>query len=159
MLADDIAAETFLRAWQALPRYEERGRPLAAWLLRIAAHVAADEARRQRRLVTGRCGTDMVVPARAPPAAAGPEVLVERREQARWLQGHLAALAPLERSALWLRYGEERPVAEIAQRLGKSPGATKQVLHRALQRVRRQLQAERQEGPGRRTETGATGGR
>lgn len=47
--AEDVAAQTFLQALQAFPRYEERGAPVAAWLLRIAANIMAEHARRRRR--------------------------------------------------------------------------------------------------------------
>jgi RNA polymerase sigma-70 factor, ECF subfamily len=48
--ADDATAETFVRAWAALPRYEDRGVPFVAWLYGIARHVVADEFRRRGRI-------------------------------------------------------------------------------------------------------------
>jgi len=48
--ADDVTAETFVRAWAALPRYEDRGVPFVAWLYGIARHVVADEFRRRGRI-------------------------------------------------------------------------------------------------------------
>jgi RNA polymerase sigma-70 factor (ECF subfamily) len=48
--ADDAAAETFVRAWAALPRYEDRGVPFVGWLYGIARHVVADEFRRRGRI-------------------------------------------------------------------------------------------------------------
>ncbi len=49
MRAEDVAAQTFLQALQAYGRYEERGAPVMAWLLRIAANVICEQARRERR--------------------------------------------------------------------------------------------------------------
>src|SRR5918996_2886549 len=48
--AEDIAAETFLRAWVALPRYRNTGAPFVAWLYGIARHVVADERAARRRV-------------------------------------------------------------------------------------------------------------
>ena len=48
--ADDVVAETFLRAWRGLGRYRPTGVPFAAWLYGIARHVVADELRRRSRV-------------------------------------------------------------------------------------------------------------
>jgi RNA polymerase sigma-70 factor (ECF subfamily) len=47
--AEDAAAETFARAWKALPRYRDTGAPFVSWLYGIARHVVADERRRGLR--------------------------------------------------------------------------------------------------------------
>jgi RNA polymerase sigma-70 factor (ECF subfamily) len=47
--AEDAAAETFARAWKALPRYRDTGVPFVSWLYGIARHVVADEFRRGTR--------------------------------------------------------------------------------------------------------------
>lgn len=47
--AEDVTAETFRRALRALPRYEPRGVPFRAWLLRICANLVADEHARRAR--------------------------------------------------------------------------------------------------------------
>jgi DNA-directed RNA polymerase specialized sigma24 family protein len=55
-LAEDLAADTFLSAWKALPRYQSTGVPMRSWLLRIATNKANALARRDRirRRVFGR---------------------------------------------------------------------------------------------------------
>ncbi len=40
ILAEDLTAQTFLKALEAMPRYEERGVPFIAWLLRITCNLA-----------------------------------------------------------------------------------------------------------------------
>ena len=46
---EDLTSETFRRALAGLPRYESRGAPFSAWLLRIAANALVDRARRAKR--------------------------------------------------------------------------------------------------------------
>lgn len=136
MQAEDVAAQTFLQAFQALPRYEERGAPIAAWLLRIAANIITSRARRGGREVS----------LAAPPlpqesGEAGPAEWVERWERAAWLRAHLAALSADQRRALWLRYGEDRAMEEVAERLDRSPAA-KQLLYRGVVALRARLRDE-----------------
>ena len=53
ILADDITAETFVRVLQAsIGRYEDRGLPVTAWLLRIATNAVVSHARRDHPWVT-----------------------------------------------------------------------------------------------------------
>src|SRR5436309_2066983 len=50
--AEDLTAQTFEQALRAIQRYDQRGLPLSAWLLRIAANAAKDRSRRSgNRLV------------------------------------------------------------------------------------------------------------
>ena len=46
---EDLTAQTFLRAWEAVPRYQVRGAPFVSWLLRIAHNLAIDHFRRGKR--------------------------------------------------------------------------------------------------------------
>ena len=75
---EDLTSETFRRALAALPRYESRGAPFSAWLLRIAANALIDRARRAKR---------------REPAAVDLEVAPERAGAAR----RRGARAPLPR--------------------------------------------------------------
>lgn len=141
MQAEDIAAQTFARALTALDRYEDRGRPPTAWLLRIATYVLIDDARRRRHETPLDDAMLWQLEARPSPEPA-PEAWAERRESAAWLERHLATLTADQRHALWLRYGEDRAIADVATRIGRSPAATKQLLHRAVTALRAQIPAE-----------------
>src|SRR5438105_3154264 len=48
--AEDLTAQTFLRAWEAIARFEDRGRPIAAWFLRIGHNAALRHLRSRRSL-------------------------------------------------------------------------------------------------------------
>jgi len=134
--AEDLTAQTFERALRAIDRYEERGVPFSAWLLRIAAHVVADRARRAAPLDD------------APPlddddgAADGAPDWTEEWELATWLRGHLATLPEDQRRVVWLRYYEDRSFGDVAARMDRSENAVKQLLRRALAAVRAGIHEE-----------------
>jgi len=141
MCAEDVAAQTFFQALQADERYEERGAPVTAWLVRIAANVIYEQARRERRgpqvMPTTSClaGWD-----RSP--GDGSCGWAERVERRAWIARHLATLSRDERRVVWLRYGEDWALDAIATEIGRSPGATKQTLHRAIKALRARLAAD-----------------
>ena len=69
--AEDLTAQTFEQALGAIARYEERGQPFSAWLLRIAANAAANRARAGTRTWSktstwGRCFNSASTTSRAP---------------------------------------------------------------------------------------------
>lgn len=139
MQAEDITAQTFIRALAALGRFQDRGAPFAAWLLRIAANEVAEQGRRRalRERLTALAGegTD---------GLAGVDTVDQAAdwERAAWLRSHLAALSADQRRVVWLRFWEDRAVDDVAAQIGRSPGATKQLLHRALKTLRARLQAD-----------------
>lgn len=141
--AEDLTAQTFERALVALPRYESQGAPLSAWLLRIAANAAIDRGRRGARLTILSSDYEAAEQAqRAQVEHSGPEQMVERWEAAVWLRAHLAALPDDQRRAVRLRYFDDRPLREIAADMGRSEGAVKQLLHRAVTALRARMSEE-----------------
>ena len=135
---EDITAQTFVQALQAFQRYEGRGAPLEAWLVRSAANALADQARRRRRMTLCLLPDDA-----AGAAAMAQEKWLDAWERASWLRAPLRALSVQQRRALWLHFGEGYALREVAARLGRSEGATTALLHRTLKtlRVRRQAEA------------------
>ena len=137
--AEDLTAQTFERALRAIDRYEERGAPFSAWLLRIAAHVVADRARRAELL-------DATVPLDDDDDDGagddGAPDWAEEWELATWLRGHLAALPEDQRRVVWLRYYEDRSFGDVAVRMERSENAVKQLLRRALAALRAGLHEE-----------------
>jgi len=145
--AEDVTAQTFERALVALPRYKDRGAPLSSWLLRIAANAAVDRARAAKR-VTTLSGAPLDEDDQAPQEDAvrseepGPAELVEHWEQAQSMRERLAALPADQQRAVRLRYYEDRALLDVAAEMGRSEGAVKQLLQRALKGLRAQLQQE-----------------
>lgn len=143
--AEDVTAATFLAAWEALPRYEWRGIPFTAWLYRIAATIIAGEYRKQHG-VSYVPLDDPLAPAQDIPSGdPDPEAWLEAREQREYaralIRRALPHLTPAQREAVTLRYAgpEPLPLAEVARRMGRTEGAVKLLLHRAMGALRRAL--------------------
>jgi RNA polymerase sigma-70 factor (ECF subfamily) len=130
--AEDLTAQTFQQALAAVRRYEERGLPFSAWLLRIAANVVADRARRARHVTVAPDELDLV------PG----ESRLENFERAVWLRTHLEALPADQREVVRLRFYEDRSFRDVAERMGRSEGAVKQLLRRALKALHVRMQQE-----------------
>jgi RNA polymerase sigma-70 factor (ECF subfamily) len=126
--AEDLTAETFERALAAIERFEVRGLPFSAWLLRIAANVTIDSARRGRA-ISGEAGVQL----------ASDTEQVEDWTHAWWLRGHVTSLPVDQREVVRLRFFEDQRFSEVAARMGRSEGAVKQLLRRALKALSAQI--------------------
>ena len=126
--AEDLTAEVFHQALANVKRFEWRGIPFAAWLFRIAANAIIDQAKRASREVSSVAD---------PPEPAKAEVrIVEDRARLFRLVGELPET---QRQVMHQRFVEQRTIREIAERLGKTEGAIKQLQLRALERLRAQM--------------------
>ena len=146
--AEDATERTFMQALGGLPRFEERvdafiaSRPVLSaedtadistfrvWLFRIARNVIANERRRGRRRPVSSLDElgDVSVPGDFVDAAATREAV-----DAAWEA--VARLPEDRRRAITLRFVDEMSTAEIAAILGRSEGAVRVLLHRALRSV------------------------
>ncbi|MCW5757061.1 MAG: RNA polymerase sigma factor [Phycisphaeraceae bacterium] len=125
--AEDVAQETFLRAWQKLHTYESQ-RPLAPWLLTIAARLAASAARRRTRMRVVPESSLGYVDAAAPETLDNPDAPFDRR---RIWQIAETVLNREQLTAVWLRYVEGLSPAQIARVMDKSGVAVRVMLLRA----------------------------
>ena len=124
--AEDITSEVFHHALANLPRFEWRGAPFGAWLMRIASNAIADRWRRGSREQTDALAND---PASAEPS---PEEIEIRAQLFR-----LVRELPVEqRKVVQMRFAEEKSIREIAQALGRTEGAVKQLQFRGIQTLR-----------------------
>lgn len=131
-LAEDLQAEVFLRAFESLDRYEDRGWPLSAWLYRIARDRTVDVIRRSRLRQT--------VPLESwSGACEGPDHDVVMRLDCEELWRHLCDLTDDQRQVISLRFLADLSIQEVASRLGRSEGAVKALQHRGLQSLARRL--------------------
>lgn len=127
---EDLTSEVFRRALAKLKRFEWRGTPFAAWLLRIAANALADHWKRAAR---ERAAAELNDPAE--PSAKDVALSEDRARLFRLVDGLPAG----QRRVLVMRFAEERSVREIAGALGRTEGAVKQLQFRGLQTLRSQL--------------------
>ncbi len=134
--AEDLTAQTFLQAWQAIDRYEERGAPFVAWLLRIAHNLGVTYLRSKREQAP--------LPERLvdPATRRNPEDAVERQLAVERLREALLGLRGTYRLVLLLRFFEELAYAEVAQLTGKSVPAVRLLQHRALHALRQRLERD-----------------
>jgi RNA polymerase sigma-70 factor (ECF subfamily) len=129
--AEDLAQQTFLRAYSDLDTYRGDG-PFAAWLFAIARRTCLNHLRGERRRVARQ---SVLRPGDVDPAP-GPAALAAAADGRRRLWD-IARRALPERqfTALWLHYVEALPVAAIATVLERTPAAVKLLLLRGRRRL------------------------
>jgi RNA polymerase sigma-70 factor (ECF subfamily) len=135
--AEDATAETFLSAIRAMPGFRWRGVPFEAWLFRIARSKVVDQVRRRDRvaIVELRSIPDPVAPA----SGHDPPSHVERAERSAELARALDDLPDAQRDVLIMRFLLGRSIREVADRIGRSEGAVKQLQARGLAALRGRL--------------------
>ncbi len=130
--ARELASEVFLEAFRRVPRLRWQGRPVLAWLYRVAANMAADAMKRRSRELP------------APDVAAADEgrdrieMLAERDA----LRRALAELSPQYQLLVHLRLVEGYSFAEVASLTGRTVGACQMALLRAGRQLQRSLEEE-----------------
>ena len=144
--AQDAAQEAFIRAYDALGRFDAR-RPFRPWLLRIATNLAVNRVRasHRRQAMIERYGSRDA----ATHNSAGIEGRVLTRERSRRVWEAIGRLRPDDQRLLVLRYFLELSEAELAQTFEVAAGTVKSRLHRALAKLRdaiRQHDPELMEG-------------
>jgi RNA polymerase sigma-70 factor (ECF subfamily) len=133
--AEDLTEQTFLQAYRHFERAQREadGRPLRPWLIRIAHNLAANLYRdRSRRPQTPIDDTQHLS------AVHTTEDLVEGRDELARIIKAIGGLPDERREALIMRFALGMDNREIARALGKTDGATKVLIHRAI----RQLEGE-----------------
>ena len=130
--AEDLTEQTFLQAYRHYERAlrESDGRPLRPWLIRIAHNLAANHYRnRSRRPQTTIDDTTTLS------ALHTTEDLVEGRDELKRILEGVEQLSGDRREALIMRFALGMDNREIARALGRTDGATKVLLHRAIRQL------------------------
>ena len=130
--AVDVAAEVFLEAFTRVPRLRWRGKPVLAWLYRVAANMAADALKKRAR----------ELPAAEPPTKATVSDPADQLADREALARALETLPPDYQLVVHLRLVEGYPFAEVARLTGRSVGACEMLMLRAARRLRGVLEQE-----------------
>ncbi|HLF69518.1 MAG TPA: sigma-70 family RNA polymerase sigma factor [Actinomycetota bacterium] len=133
--AEDIVAETFVKALRNINRFEFRGIEFSAWLVRIARNLIMDNAR------SATSNLEVLqdeTPEGAPEADTGD--LAMAAIEAERLRGALDQMIPDHRTVLELRFVKGYPVTEVSQLMAKSEGAVRVLQYRALRAMKRYLE-------------------
>ena len=126
-VAEDLTSDAFHKALAALPNFDWRGIPFSAWLLRIAANVVADYWKKAGREVQ-----------EDPPDLASNPDFDQVEDRARLFR-KVEQLPADQARVIFMRFAEEKSIREIAQAMGRSEGAIKQLQFRGLETLRAQL--------------------
>lgn len=142
--AEDATAQTFQQALAALPSYEWRGLPFGAWLYRIASNVIYRRGRTSSREVT----VDDVSVYSRPEDSSGddPADLISAQGDVDELLSAIRTLPEDQQRALILKFARGLRNREIGEELGRSEGAVKQLVHRAMINLRATLESSDESG-------------
>jgi RNA polymerase sigma-70 factor, ECF subfamily len=132
--AEDITAQVFLKAWEAMPRYQLREAPFVHWLLRLARNAVIDRYR------TAKTHEELDETLRSWDPDPQGEYL--RGEETRELANAIRRLPEEYQTVIALRFMQDMSYQELAGLMGKSPGALRVIQHRALTALRRLLDGE-----------------
>ena len=135
--AEDLTEQTFLQAYRHFERAqrESKGRPLRPWLIRIAHNLAANYYRdRSRRPVTQLDDAAVIS------APQDTEEMVQGGEEVMEVLKGVSELPDDRREALIMRFALDMDNREIARALGRSEGATKVLIHRAIKQLEQGLE-------------------
>lgn len=128
--AEDVTSEVFVKALRSMGRYRDTGRPFTAWLYQIATNAVNDRYRALRHTED--------IDAQVAVADPGPglEDAALQADEVRRLWAIVDGLPPQQRTAMVLKFQEDLKIEDIAVAMGKTPGAVKLLIHRAVTRLR-----------------------
>jgi len=134
--AEDLAAQAFLQAWEAIHRYQIRGAPFVSWLLRIAHNLGVSHLRSKRD--SSELPETLVDHSRH----GNPEEVLQRQVEADRVRQAIMRLRDEQRQVIMLRFVEDLEYREVAAIVGKSVAAVRVIQHRALNALRKQMRQE-----------------
>ena len=131
--AEDLTQLVFVKALEALPRYESRGIPFGGWLFRLARNCIIDFVRTRHEhaeldAIGERQGLD-----------AGPDEIAVNREDMDAVGAAMAALTDEQRETIALRFFAGLSAREAADAMGKQEGTIRGLQFRAIAALRREL--------------------
>ena len=126
--AEDLTSQVFLKVFEAIRNYQERGIPFSAWVFRIAHNLLVDYYRRHHRAVESL--EDLTLELEAGVLDIEERVLASLTLEE--IKEEISSLTFDQQEVLVLRYLEELEIGEIAEAMSRNPGAVRALLRRAL---------------------------
>lgn len=133
--AEDLTAQTFLKALEAVHRYEDRGVSVLAWLLRIAHNLTINH-KKVRKNGDARLPEWVEIEGRE----LTPEASCEAKADGERVWENVRRLRGDQRQVIVMRFIDGLSYPDIARVLGKSIGAVRVIQYRALHSLRRRLE-------------------
>jgi RNA polymerase sigma-70 factor (ECF subfamily) len=134
--AEDLTQLVFVKALEALPRYEARGIPFGGWLFKLARNTVIDHVRTRREHLDLEAASDRVGD------DAGPDEVTARRQELDEVAAALTALTDEQRDAIALRFFAGLSAREAAVVMGKQEGTIRGLQFRAIAALRRSLRID-----------------
>ena len=131
--AEDLTQLVFVKALEALPRYESRGIPFGGWLFRLARNAVVDFTRTRHE------HADLDAAAHRGSIEPGPEAVALIRQDLDAVEVALATLTDDQREAIALRFFAGLSAREAAGVMGRQEGTVRGLQFRAIAALRRQL--------------------
>ena len=151
--AEDLTQLVFVKALEALPRYEQRGIPFGGWLFRLARNTVIDHSR------TRHDHADLEAVGNRPTDEPGPEEIVGLRADMDAVARAIAGLTDEQRETIELRFFAGLSAREAAEVMGRQEGTVRGLQFRAIAALRRSLGTDLDLDDGAsRPETGADDG-
>ena len=129
-LAEDLTAEVFVTMVRKLNSFQDRGRPLLAWLYTIAGNTIKMHYRKHKNVEFNPFSEEMI------DQQASPDQITDKRLTHARLMNLLPRLTEEQGKVILLKFMEGFSNSEIAKALGKSEGSIKALQHRALQTLK-----------------------
>ncbi|MGE5673412.1 MAG: sigma-70 family RNA polymerase sigma factor [Mycobacterium leprae] len=132
-VAEDLTADTFMKALAHIKSYRYTGQPFVAWLYRIASNVVTDYYRSHR--ITATLDEGLQIPS----LDTSPEEAALMVDDQQAVARAIATLSPDQQDVVLLRFSGDLKLKEIAGVVGKTEGAVKALMFRALNGLRGKL--------------------
>lgn len=131
--AEEITSQTFLKAIENIKSFEYRNISISVWLYKIASNTIIDLYRKNKDTVVYNelQHRDDV--------EKSPEYIIEKKAEHKKLIDYIKVLPSNQQQAVILRYIQGMSYKDIAAVMGKTEGAVKQLLHRALTSLRERM--------------------
>lgn len=131
--AEDLTHQVFVKAWQNLKNYEERGFPFSSWLYQISRNQVIDHYRQKRPTIDIETA-DMEIPTDVPRNAS-----TDFKFEVKRIQESLKKLTPVQQDVVVMHFINDMSIKDIAKTMNKTEGAIRLLQHRAIGRLKKIL--------------------